>query len=367
MVLLGGTDPQVLLSEFMDGLLSALEARKAAAPRVYDRSSRVVMSMIGGEKMRNREGSRDRSKSKGKGKSKSKRKRKREGSEVSESASSADSDSDSSQHSENSAGSAPLDIPAPRPRNRRPLRIQPLKVESDDDLPMPLPLSLSSRTPSPACHKIDPRVGFLKGGRIRRRKGRDVLQRALICGPRTNTEEKWRIALLSTLTALRPPGLLVVAMHLHFELANHFFDGKPLPSQKTGWPVRTFIASDIISRVSVQFAMRNFLCSEYLQRMFVEECTSLIEGRPSNKHIIGLVSALQENFLLPHFSDTEVRVTLIHIFEYVSIFIILPKILKMCLTLLIPLNQSIHVISYHVCHLNWKSTKCFVMDVWRAV
>jgi hypothetical protein len=287
-VLLGGTDPQVLLSGFMDGLMSALEVRKAAAPKVYDRSSRVVMSMIGGEKMRNRESVRERSKSKGKGKAKRRKKRRTDGSDDSESESSADSESD---------------------RNRKPLKIQPLKVESDEDLPMPLPLGLSSRTPSPAYHKIDPRVGFLKGGRIRRRKGRDVLQRALIRGPRTNTEEKWRIALLTTLTALRPPGLLMVAMHLHFELTNHFFEEKPLPSYKTGWAARTFIASDIISKVSVQFAVRNFLCSESLQRLFVEECSSLIEGRPSNKHIMGLITALQENFLLPHFADTEVSVT----------------------------------------------------------
>jgi hypothetical protein len=308
-VLLGGTDPQVLLSGFMDGLMSALEVRKAAAPKVYDRSSRVVMSMIGGEKMRNRESVRERSKSKGKGKAKRRKKRRTDGSDDSESESSADSESDSSQHSDTSVGSPPQDIPAPRPRNRKPLKIQPLKVESDEDLPMPLPLGLSSRTPSPAYHKIDPRVGFLKGGRIRRRKGRDVLQRALIRGPRTNTEEKWRIALLTTLTALRPPGLLMVAMHLHFELTNHFFEEKPLPSYKTGWAARTFIASDIISKVSVQFAVRNFLCSESLQRLFVEECSSLIEGRPSNKHIMGLITALQENFLLPHFADTEVSVT----------------------------------------------------------
>lgn len=310
-MLLGDTDPQILLSGFMDGLMSALEIRKAAAPKVYDRSSRVVMSMIGGEKMRNRENNREKSKSKGRSKRKRKKRRKTDGSDVSESESSANSESDSSQHSDNSDGSPPQDIPAPRPRNRKPLKIQPLKTESDDDdLPMPLPLSLSTRTPSPAYHKIDPRVGFLKGGRIRRRKGRDVLQRALVRGPRTHTEEKWRIALLSTLTALRPPGLLMVAMHLHFELSSHFFDEKPLPSQKNCLAARTFVASDIVSKVSVQFAVRNFLCSESLQRLFVEEYSSLIEGRPSNKHIIGLVTALQENYLLPHFADTEVCVTL---------------------------------------------------------
>jgi hypothetical protein len=310
-VLLGDTDPQVLLSGFMDGLMSALEVRKAAAPKVYDRSSRVVMSMIGGEKMRKRESVREGSKSKGKNKARRRKKRRTDGSEDSESETSADSGSESSQHSDTSAGSPPQDIPAPRPRNRKPLKVQPLKVESDEDLPMPLPLGLSSRTPSPAYHKIDPRVGFLKGGRIRRRKGRDVLQRALIRGPRTNTEEKWRIALLTTLTALRPPGLFIVAMHLHFELTNHFFEEKPLPAHKTGWVDRTFIASDIISKVSVLFAVRNFLCSESLQRLFVEECSCLIQGRPSDKHIIGLITALQENFLLPHFADTEVGLTFV--------------------------------------------------------
>ena len=341
-MLLGDTDPQVLLSGFMDGLMSALEARKAAAPRVYDRSSRVVMSMIGGEKMRNRESNRERSKGKNKSKAKKRKKRRNDDSDDSESESSADSESDSSQHSDTSTGSPPQDIPAPRPRNSRPLKVQPLKVESDEEFPIPLPLGLplglSSRTPSPAYHKIDPRVGFLKGGRIRRRKGRDVLQRALIRGPRTNTEEKWRISLLSTLTALRPPGLLVVAMHFHFELTNHFFGEKPLPSHKTGWASRTFIASDIISKVSVQFAVRNFLCSESLQRLFIEECSSLIEGRPSNKHIIGLISALQDNYLLPHFADTEVSATFYIVYSVLCCALL--SIVELYCELLTQLHQS---------------------------
>ena len=333
----GDLDPQQLLADYMSGLMAALEERRAIIPKPFDRPSRVVRSMIGGEIMRNRPrhaGRNDRKKSKGRRERERERNRKRRGSSSDED--SADSDSDSSDvsyHSDTSTGglsenetksksrsthgtsSSSSSSSAARKRAQQ-------RSNSDDDFPMPLPLPLPLPVVLSQAHmsgmlagsgghqavKIDPRVGFLKGGRIRRRKGKDILERALMKNAKGFTETKWRITLLGTLTALRPSGLFTAAMHLHFEIAYLFFKDKTLASYEK-IPDKlpfTFAASSIISRISLQFAMRNFVFSDHLQRMFSEEHIALIECRSDDTQIDGLIDALIADLPLSVYADEEV-------------------------------------------------------------
>lgn len=323
----------------MTGLMAALEERRAIIPKPFDRPSRVVRSMIGGEIMRNRSRhSRQNDKKKRYSDSKGRRdrgrerKRKRRGSSSDEDSADSDSDSsDVSDHSDTSTGgqseneikaksrsthgsSSSSSSSSARKRAQQ-------RSNSDDDFPMPLPLPLPialsqahmsgmlAGSGGPVGVKIDPRVGFLKGGRIRRRKGKDVLERALMKNTRGFTEVKWRITLLGTLTALRPSGLFTAAMHLHFEIAYLFFKDKTLASyekMQDRLPF-TFAASSIISRISLHFAMRNFVFSDHLRRMFSEEHVALIEGRTDDTQMEGLIDALIADLPLSVFADEEVR------------------------------------------------------------
>lgn len=297
--------------------------------------------MIGGEIMRNRSRhSRQNDKKKRYSDSKGRRdrgrerKRKRRGSSSDEDSADSDSDSsDVSDHSDTSTGgqseneikaksrsthgsSSSSSSSSARKRAQQ-------RSNSDDDFPMPLPLPLPlpialsqahmsgmlAGSGGPVGVKIDPRVGFLKGGRIRRRKGKDVLERALMKNTRGFTEVKWRITLLGTLTALRPSGLFTAAMHLHFEIAYLFFKDKTLASyekMQDRLPF-TFAASSIISRISLHFAMRNFVFSDHLRRMFSEEHVALIEGRTDDTQMEGLIDALIADLPLSVFADEEVR------------------------------------------------------------
>ena len=298
--------------------------------------------MIGGEIMRNRsrhsrpnDKKKRYSDSKGRRNRGGERKRKRRGSSSDEDSADSDSDSsDVSDHSDTSTGglseneikaksrsthgsssSSSSSSSAARKRAQQ-------RSNSDDDFPMPLPLPLSlpialsqahmsgmlAGSGGPVGVKIDPRVGFLKGGRIRRRKGKDVLERALMKNTRGFTEVKWRITLLGTLTALRPSGLFTAAMHLHFEIAYLFFKDKTLASYERTQDrlPYTFAASSIISRISLHFAMRNFVFSDHLRRMFSEEHVALIEGRTDDTQMEGLIDALIADLPLSVFADEEV-------------------------------------------------------------
>ena len=321
----GDLDPQILLAEYMSGLMAALEERKAIIPKPFDRPSRVVRSMIGGETMRNRSrhaATNDRKK-RYRG---LKRKRKRR--ESSSDEDSADSDSDSSvvsDPSDSSTGGLSENETKPKSRSSHASSSSSAKkraqrrADSDDDLPLPLPLPIAlsqahmsgmlAGSSGPIGTKIDPRVGFLKGGRIRRRKGKDVLERALMKNTKGFTEIKWRISLLGTLTALRPSGLFTAAMHLHFEIAYLFFKDKTLASYERMHDKLpyTFAASSIISRISLHFAMRNFVCSDHLQRLFSEEHLALIEGRSDDMQMAGLIDALIADLPLSVYADEEVR------------------------------------------------------------
>ena len=312
--------------------MAALEERRAVIPKPFDRPSRVVRSMIGGEIMRNRPrhaGSNNRKKIKGR--RDRERKRKRRGSSSDEDSADSDSDSsDVSDHSDTSTGGLSENETKAKSRSTHGSsssssaarkRAQ-QRSNSDDDFPMPLPLPLPLPIVLSQAHmsgmlagsgghqavKIDPRVGFLKGGRIRRRKGKDVLERALMKNTKGFTETKWRITLLGTLTALRPSGLFTAAMHLHFEIAYLFFKDKTLASYEKiqdRLPF-TFAASSIISRISLQFAMRNFVFSDHLQRMFSEEHIALIECRSDDTQMDGLIDALIADLPLSVFADEEV-------------------------------------------------------------
>lgn len=324
---MGDLDPQILLADYMGGLMAALEERKAITPRTFDRPSRVVRSMIGGENMRNR--SRHARPSERKRRyNNSNRSRKSKRRESSSEEDSADSDSDSSDVSINSCSStggqsdsevkaksrSSLTSSSSSAKRRRAQE----RADSDDDLPLPLPLPMTQSQAhlsgmlagscGPMGSRIDPRVGFLKGGRVRRRKGKDVLERALMKNNKSFTEVKWRISLLGTLTALRPSGLFTAAMHLHFEIANMFFKDKNLAAYEKlqdKLPY-TFAASSIISKISLLFAMRNFVCSDHLQRMFVDEHLALIEGRSDDQQMAGLIDALIADAPLSVYADEEV-------------------------------------------------------------
>jgi hypothetical protein len=327
----GDVDPQILLADYMGGLMAALEERKAVIPRTFDRPSRVVRSMIGGENMRNRSrharpSERERRYNNTNRNRNRNRKNKRR--ESSSDEDSADSDSDSSDASINSysstGGQSDSEVKvksrshtsssSSSAKRRRAQQ----RADSDDDLPLPLPIPMThsqahlsgmlAGSYGPMGSRIDPRVGFLKGGRIRRRKGKDVLERALMKNNKSFTEVKWRISLLGTLTALRPSGLFTAAMHLHFEIANLFFKEKTLAAyekMQDKLPY-TFAASSIISKISLLFAMRNFVCSDHLQKMFVDEHLALIEGRPEDKQMAGLIDAMIADIPLSVYADGEV-------------------------------------------------------------
>jgi hypothetical protein len=287
--------------------------------------------MIGGENMRNRSRHARPSEKKRRydntNRDRNRKSRRRESSSEEDSA---DSDSDSSDVSINSYSSTGGQSDSETKEKSRShksssssskkRRRAQESADSDDDLPLPLPLPIPmshsqahfSGMPAgsygPVGGKIDPRVGFLKGGRVRRRKGKDVLERALMKNNKTFTEVKWRISLLGTLTALRPSGLFTAAMHLHFEIANLFFKEKTLAAYEKmqDKPPYTFAASSIISKISLLFAMRNFVCSDHLQRMFVDEHLALIEGRPDDKQMAGLIDAMIADVPLSVYADEEV-------------------------------------------------------------
>lgn len=325
----GDLDPQILLADYMGGLMAALEERKAIIPRTFDRPSRVVRSMIGGENMRNRSRhARPSEKKRRYNNTNRSRNRKSKSRESSSDEDSADSDSDSSDVSINSysstGGQSDSEIKeksrsqkSSSSSSKKRRRAQE-RADSDDDLPLPLPIPMTHSQShfngmiagpyGPMGGKIDPRVGFLKGGRVRRRKGKDVLERALMKNNKSFTEIKWRISLLGTLTALRPSGLFTAAMHLHFEIANLFFKDKTLAvyEKMQDKPPYTFAASSIISKISLLFAMRNFVCSDHLQRMFVDEHLALIEGRPYDKQMAGLIDAMIADVPLSVYADEEV-------------------------------------------------------------
>ena len=102
----GDLDPQILLADYMGGLMAALEERKAIIPRTFDRPSRVVRSMIGGENMRNRSRhARPSEKKRSYNNTNRNRNRKNKRRESSSEEDSADSDSDSSDVSINSYSS----------------------------------------------------------------------------------------------------------------------------------------------------------------------------------------------------------------------------------------------------------------------
>ena len=175
----------------------------------------------------------------------------------------------------------------------------------------------------PMMLKIDPRVGFIKGGRVRRRKGRDVLERALLRG-KNCTVDKWRISVLSTIVALRPPGLFVTAMHLHFEICRHFFERNPLTAQtpKLGGvgpnkkELRVFRPCDLLSNLSVLYALQNFFCSPALLNRFAEEYSHLIQGNMIQKDLLYFMAVLEEKVIMSKYSSEGVRTSLHSILKF---------------------------------------------------
>ena len=357
-VQLDGRDPQVLLTEFMAGLMSALELRKAQAPKAIDRASRVLKSVMGGARMRRKPGEGARGKGRGK--------KRKKGEDDSDSASSGSSEEDSigddssSSSSENeddndndnnnnsgsdsdnskshgsqsdttsrdtpkkSKSKQRVRTPVPKSTNPRPPRSAKRKAlkadkdtdkdkdegDSDEEFPLPLPLSLthirgvSVGAGLPLAYKIDPRVGFLKGGRIRRRKGKDVLERSIELHKTGMSTLKWHLNLLGTITALRAPGLFIGAMNMHFEIVRKVIRVKTFAAVDV--QQRTFRVCDLIKETSLQFCVRNYLFPENLQRLIADEQSALVECTASDNSVTDLILALKEDRNMTEYIDEEV-------------------------------------------------------------
>ena len=191
--------------------------------------------------------------------------------------------------------------------------------EEDDDNLNPNPFHRMSQECPPVL-KIDSRVGFLKGGRIRRRKGKDVLERALLL-TRTTSLDKWRISLLSTIMVLHPPGIFITTMQIHFEICRHFFEGHPHTAQTLRLvgqgpnkkEARVFRPSDLLSNLSVIFALRNFICSPSLMERLSEENSSLIQGNVIKDDMLHFISILQNKELISNYSSEKVHMCLLSV------------------------------------------------------
>ena len=356
-VQLDGRDPQLLLTEFMAGLMSALELRKAQAPKAIDRASRVLTSVMGGARMRRRAGrgvrGQGRRRKKGEDESDSESSESSEEESVGDESSSSsdnddendddnDDDDNSGSDSDNSKShgsqsdtqtshSTPkqskskkrIRTPIPKSTNTRPPRSAKRKSlkadkdkekeqgDSDGDFPLPLPLSLphirgiSVGSGPPVVYKIDPRVGFLKGGRVRRRKGKDVLERSIALHKTGMSTLKWHLNLLGTLTALRAPGLFVGALNMHFEIARRVIRVKTFAAVDV--QQRSFHMCDLLKGTSLQFCVRNYLFPEHLQRLIVDEQSALVECTTSDDSVTDLILALKEDRNMKEYVNEEVR------------------------------------------------------------
>lgn len=348
---IGVGDPQTLLSQFMENLTQILEMKNAFGTKTFDRQKKISSTLIRGtmracKKRGKRGGGTEVSR-------KAKRRRVRKGrgnnSDTSESEDGSDSgsNSDSSNDEEqeeicnekdpndadglNSGKSTrlvPTSASSSSSRTRNNVdggeagSVDGGKVGIDEDNINPQ-TSRRIGPDIPLTLRIDPRVGFVKGGRVRRRKGRDVLERALVLG-KNCTVHKWRISILSTIIALRPPGLFVTAMQLHFEICRHFFEGNPLTAQtpKLGGvgpnkkELRVFRPCDLLSNLSVLYALQNFFCPPALLHRFSEEYSHLIMGNIIHTDLLNFIAVLEEKVIMSKYSSEGVRTSL-HSFNFI--------------------------------------------------
>ena len=316
--MIGTEDPQYLLEQYVSRLIHALEDKNSLTAKAADRPKRVSQSLITGP-----------TRTKIFRKRNSKRRKKEESSSEESVSERDDSDSEDSDSTHQSTESSSYKILKSKRKSRSKSKSESLEnISGDENQRERESLSINRRrlsnkssglseTPGSASGssviKIDPRVGFPKGGRVRRRKGKDVLERALLC-PSNRTKDEWKISLLSTVLALHPPGIFIAAMNIHFEIAFHFFQNQPQSTVRTGEPgpnikiSRIFRPSDVISNLPLIFAIKNFGCSNNFLEEMSREHSRMIEGYPLKKEYSDFISALTSDIPLAEYAAEEVSV-----------------------------------------------------------
>ena len=329
-------DPQSLLSRFMDSLVRDLEMRNAAGPKPFDRQKIVGTTLLSGNMRRAK---------------KRKRRDNRDNRDSEESDSSGYSSGNNGNSNGNDEDYIGVETAGPSDRTAKASRDRPIKTEKktvksmksvsyhddqsdnrdgrdgrdnndnsdnndnngsndavEDTDAAPYRRLDGHRAVTP---RVDPRVGFARGGRIRRRKGKGIIERALV-RTSSSSQGKWRIALLSTLMHLRAPGLFATAKHIHFEICQHFIDQKEGLFTKSGPApkkdeIRVFRPSDLLGKFSVLFAMSNFESSDSLREKFFEEHSRIMGGKSMENEMEGFFSALIDSVCVADYSSEEVR------------------------------------------------------------